>query len=120
LQYLSNQEQIVSGNYFHQYNDGDGDGDKMCGDAVGMVGMLFHPHVTLQSVLTNFLSCVMHWNCCTVIFPFLTFSSFLIHWPMLLSFACFLLSWLITDKQIDRLTHISAELLISIVETNWH
>jgi len=52
--------QIISGSYFDQHNDGDGDkdGDKVCGDELGMgttsrgwdgveMGMLVHPHVTL-------------------------------------------------------------------------
>ena len=26
--------QIISGNYFHQHNDEDGDGNKTCGDGV--------------------------------------------------------------------------------------
>jgi len=37
--------QIISGNYIHQHNDGDG--DKACGDGVGM---LLHPHVILHFV----------------------------------------------------------------------
>jgi len=41
--------QIISGNYFCQHNDGDEDGDKTCGDEVG-IGMLLHPHVTLYEL----------------------------------------------------------------------
>jgi len=47
---------VISGNHFHQNNDGSGDktcgdGDKVCGDGdnfMGLeMGMLCHPRVTL-------------------------------------------------------------------------
>ena len=45
---------IISGNHFHPNNneDGDEDGNKVCGDGVGM-GMLVHPRVTFLSCRQN-------------------------------------------------------------------